>query len=96
MRWIPDELRIPLADWPMSHLVMLTGIVLSLWTGARVVTSTWDPPESWLLFLGGMLTVTFATKRMTWKPESPQNTPPPDVPPGAVGTDPPSEKLRDV
>jgi hypothetical protein len=60
----------------MSHLVMLHGIVLSLATGARVVTTDWTPAESWLLYLLASLTATFATKRITWKPESPQNAEP--------------------
>lgn len=77
----------PLREWPMSHLVMLHGIALSLWTGARVVTSTahmvgemfipaWTPSDGWLLYLTAALTATFATKRVTheglWK-----KTPPP-------------------
>ena len=55
-----------LGDWPMSHLVMLTGILLALTTGARVVVTGWAPPESWLLFIMGCLTITFATKRATF------------------------------
>jgi len=55
-----------LGDWPMSHLVMLTGIALALTTGGRVVTTGWAPPESWLLFIMGCLTITFATKRATF------------------------------
>jgi len=64
-----------LGDWPMSHLVMLTGIFLALATGARVVLMGWAPPESWLLFIMGCLTITFATKRATftglWRKSSP-------------------------
>lgn len=65
----------------MSHLVMLHGIVLSLATGGRVVLSLWSPPEFWLLYLVACLGLTFATKRLTWKPESPQNPPTDPVPP---------------
>lgn len=61
-------------SWPMSHLVMLHGIVLSLATGIKIVLSQdWAPPPEWLLYLGATLTATFATKRLTWKPGSPQD-----------------------
>jgi membrane protein implicated in regulation of membrane protease activity len=88
----------PLKDWPMSHVVMLTGVFLALMTGltmfvTAVVASTrvvpvghvapaaWNPQESWLLFVVALVTATFATKRLTWKPESPQNPPTDPVPP---------------
>lgn len=61
-----------LANWPMSHLVMLHGIALSLATGAKVVATSWVPPEAWLLYLLGSLTATFATKRLTHKGPIPQ------------------------
>lgn len=56
-----------IATWPMSHIVMLHGVVLSLATGAKVVVTSWQPPEAWLLYLLGSLTATFATKRFTYK-----------------------------
>lgn len=61
-------------EWPMSHIVMAHGVVLSLATGFRIVLSKdWAPPPEWLFYLAGTLTVTFATKRLTWKPGSPQD-----------------------
>ena len=69
--------------WPMSALVMLTGIFLALTTGltmmvtaiiaaTRVVpvgsmaAGAWMPPSEWLLFITGLVTITFSVKRATY------------------------------
>jgi hypothetical protein len=57
----------------MNHIVMLHGVILSLGTGAKVIATNWVPPEVWLLYLTASLTLTFATKRLTYKPGTPQD-----------------------
>jgi hypothetical protein len=64
-----------LAQFPATNALTLSGIGLA-WTTFVAAILGWTIPDGWLLFVAGFASVgaaQFTSKRLTWKPESPQN-----------------------
>ena len=62
-----------LNEMPSTNLRIFVTIVLALATGARVVTSMWSPPDSWLMFLTAWAAIDvgqFWAKRATFVPSA--------------------------
>lgn len=64
-----------LAKFPATNALILSGILLA-WATFVAAICSWTIPEGWLLFVAsfaGVGAAQFTSKRLTWKPESPQN-----------------------
>lgn len=63
---------------PATNALALSAILLA-WATFIASVAGWTIPPGWLLFVGGLFTVgaaQFTSKRMTWKPGSPQDKEP--------------------